>query len=185
MKLTPRHKAFHWAVFGSIAVIAVFVLLFGKDFARDRRTEEALREIEETERLLAEDTYGGDTPEETFAMFLDALRAGDVDLASKYFVAEKQEGWKKTMTTIASQGKLIDLVKELESIPSKWQESASPISERYKKYVYKRMEETSFKLNLPDGRGGTIQQEFPAGEYNDEIIFLENARNRKWKIDAL
>lgn len=38
-----------------------------------------------------EDMYGGQTPEETWKMFLAALKKGDVDLASKYFVVEKQE----------------------------------------------------------------------------------------------
>ncbi len=38
-----------------------------------------------------EDTYGGKTPEETWGLFLDALKKGDVELASKYFVVEKQK----------------------------------------------------------------------------------------------
>ncbi len=38
-----------------------------------------------------EDTYGGKTPEETWEMFLDALKKGDVELASKYVVPEKRE----------------------------------------------------------------------------------------------
>ncbi len=46
--------------------------------------QEALR------RPYKEDTYGGKTPEETWAMFLEALKKGDVELASKYFVVEKQ-----------------------------------------------------------------------------------------------
>lgn len=37
-----------------------------------------------------EDTYGGKTPEETWGMFLDALKKGDVELASKYIVPEKR-----------------------------------------------------------------------------------------------
>lgn len=38
----------------------------------------------------AKDTYGGDTPEETLRLFIDALKKGDVELASKYFVIEKR-----------------------------------------------------------------------------------------------
>ena len=37
------------------------------------------------------DTYGGSTPEETLQLFVDALKKGDVDLASKYFMVEEQE----------------------------------------------------------------------------------------------
>ncbi|MBT6053372.1 MAG: hypothetical protein HOG49_41850, partial [Candidatus Scalindua sp.] len=39
----------------------------------------------------ANDIYGGDTPEETLELFIQALESGDVELASKYFVVEKQE----------------------------------------------------------------------------------------------
>jgi len=47
------------------------------------------------ERSLAgawmKDTVGFDTPEETFDAFRKALKAGDYELASQYFVPEKQE----------------------------------------------------------------------------------------------
>lgn len=42
-------------------------------------------------KAYAEDTYGGDTPEETLKLFVDALKAGDVELASKYYIPEKQK----------------------------------------------------------------------------------------------
>ena len=38
------------------------------------------------EKAMREDTYGGKTPQETLDMFVAALRAGDVELASKYFM---------------------------------------------------------------------------------------------------
>ncbi len=38
------------------------------------------------------DTYGGKTPEETLGMFIDALKKGDVELASKYFVLREDGG---------------------------------------------------------------------------------------------
>ena len=43
------------------------------------------------EQRYAEDTYGGSTPEETLNLFIAALESGNIDLASKYFVVEKQE----------------------------------------------------------------------------------------------
>ena len=42
------------------------------------------------DEVKAQDTFGGETPEETLAMFIEALKAGDMELASKYFVLEKQ-----------------------------------------------------------------------------------------------
>lgn len=35
------------------------------------------------------DTYGGKTPQETLDLFVKALRAGDVELASKYFLIDE------------------------------------------------------------------------------------------------
>jgi len=55
---------------------------------------------ESLRRPYREDTYGGKTPEETWAMFLAALREGNVDLASKYFVVEKQEEWRGRLEVI-------------------------------------------------------------------------------------
>jgi len=37
------------------------------------------------------DTYGGETPEETLRLFIDALEKKDYELASKYFVVEEQK----------------------------------------------------------------------------------------------
>jgi hypothetical protein len=39
----------------------------------------------------AKDTYGGATPEETLQLFVDALKKGDIELAAKYYIPEKQE----------------------------------------------------------------------------------------------
>jgi hypothetical protein len=41
--------------------------------------------------LIEADTYGGKTPQETLEMFIKAVEASDYELASKYFVVEKQE----------------------------------------------------------------------------------------------
>jgi hypothetical protein len=40
--------------------------------------------------VYAKDTYGGDTPEATLQLFIDALKAGNIDLAAKYYIPEKQ-----------------------------------------------------------------------------------------------
>jgi hypothetical protein len=44
------------------------------------------------EAAMKADTYGGKTPEETLGMFIDALKKGDVELASKYFVLREDGG---------------------------------------------------------------------------------------------
>lgn len=47
-------------------------------------------EQEDYQRAMA-DTYGGKTPQETLQMYIDAVEKGDFELASKYFIGEKQE----------------------------------------------------------------------------------------------
>ncbi len=44
--------------------------------------------LEEMQKL---DDFGGATPEETFNAFVEALKNGDTELASRYFVFNKQE----------------------------------------------------------------------------------------------
>lgn len=39
----------------------------------------------------AMDSYGGDTPEKTLNLYIEALKVGDMELASKYFRLEDQE----------------------------------------------------------------------------------------------
>lgn len=44
--------------------------------------------IEAYKKNMAADIYGGKTPEETLQMFIDALKQGDIELASKYFALD-------------------------------------------------------------------------------------------------
>lgn len=81
--------------------------------SRRRMHERTLAEIARQEELERNDPYGGATPEETFALFLDALRAGDTDLASKYFVLEKQEEWRENLEKVKKAGHLTIMTTDL------------------------------------------------------------------------
>lgn len=60
--------------------------------ARQARQErEALQYIVDLEEQYENDTYGGETPEETLALFIQALENEDIELASKYFLPEDRE----------------------------------------------------------------------------------------------
>ena len=52
------------------------------------KVEKVEQAMTDFETAMRNDTYGGKTPEETLAMFIDALKKGDVDLACKYFILE-------------------------------------------------------------------------------------------------
>jgi len=108
-----------WIVIG--AFLAFVLLLFGYIFwqafdlwlgqRRVERTAEAWRKAEQKlyEMQLA-DTYGGKTPQETLRMYIEAVEKGDYELASKYFVIEKQEKWKRTLQETKAANKLESLL---------------------------------------------------------------------------
>ncbi len=62
------------------------------------------------------DTYGGTTPQETWALFVRALEAGDTDLAAKYFVLNKQEEMKAEFEAGNSNGGMEEQLKYFKTI---------------------------------------------------------------------
>lgn len=96
-------------IFGFLVILAISIaVLFvasnsQKNDDYDRQTQLA-KEMEDKYR---NDTYGGDTPEQTLQLFIDALKAGDTELASKYFVVDKQEEWKEKLEIGKEKGNLL------------------------------------------------------------------------------
>ena len=83
------------------------------------------RAYQETEsrysEAMTQDTYGGKTQEETISLFITALKAKDVDLASKYFILDSnlsRDRWLRTLTIFKEQGILDDMVSDIEKNPS-------------------------------------------------------------------
>lgn len=69
------------------------------------------KELADKKAKIAADTYGGKTPQETLDMFIAAVEKGDYELASKYFVVERQE--KELKELQISERKNIDNVMSL------------------------------------------------------------------------
>lgn len=69
--------------------------------------------IQKQEEEYAIDTYGGETPEETYGMFLQALKMEDIDLASKYFILGKQEEYKQFLIDIKNNNKWDEMIEDL------------------------------------------------------------------------
>ena len=70
----------------------------------EKRIDELAQELrrldkEDYERKAA-DKIGGKTPQETLDLFIQAVENGDYELASKYFVVEKQEEWRGRLEVI-------------------------------------------------------------------------------------
>ncbi len=69
--------------------------------------EKYVKQIEESkkqrEKLLSNDHYGGKTPEETLALFVEALKKKDYKLAAKYYVPWKWEEMENRMELLVSK----------------------------------------------------------------------------------
>lgn len=140
---------------------------------------ETQRVLDQYEKPYLEDKYGGKTPEETYDLFLTALRAGNTNLASKYFVIEKQAEWKKTLEEYKNKNLLTNFVIELENTEKTWKKVDSK-DDNFAQYALSPTvvkEKTQVELN-----GNKI--ELPAGSYANWNSF-QKYPSGVWKIDSL
>ncbi len=176
-------------IFKSWYVVIILVLLAGgvlwtvlngmPYISNLRASWEAKRLQAQWEKPYREDKFGGKTPEETYDMFLDALRKGDTTLASKYFVIEKQDGWKKTLEEYKNQNVLINFIDELENTKKIWKKSEKS-TENVASFVYTN---TISKDKVVDFEGQKIT--IPSGNYANEAMFELNIYTKIWKISSL
>ena len=149
-----------------------------------------LRENWEAQRLQAqwekpyrEDTYGGKTPEETYDMFLDALRKGDTTLASKYFVVDEQEKWLKTLEQYKTNALLSNFVKELENTRKIWVKLPLSDDSLFKDTVSYEYKVLVAKDSQADFNGQKVT--IPAGNYTNSTTFELNTFTKTWKVHDL
>ena len=140
--------------------LAVVVKLAWEGYQRQKAVDNFQASIEKPFR---EDVYGGKTPEETWAMFLDALKKGDIDLASKYFVVDKQAEWKEKIKTIMDKGKLNTILKNFSTF-----EKEGGI-QNDKAYYH-------IKMPFPESESGFIYS---------PVVFYLNPYTKVWKIIIL
>ncbi|MBI4224834.1 MAG: hypothetical protein HY617_00740 [Candidatus Sungbacteria bacterium] len=111
---------------GGILIVLVGVgVLIGIRYWRYRtdpayQAEQAAYEyIEQEQKLIQQmkdDPYGGETPEETLRLFIDALKQGDTDLAAKYFVVGEQEKWREYLSKEKGSGNIGQIIIEAEKL---------------------------------------------------------------------
>ena len=101
----------------AIAILGVGVI-YGLDYYRYRTSPEykAIKYFKDLERQYREDPYGGNTPEETLQLFIDALKKGDMELASKYFVIEDQPKELAYLKRVKSDDGLPAMIKEAQEL---------------------------------------------------------------------
>ena len=79
-----------------IAVLFIVIslgILAGVNFVNPQAQDDRAAEkyFDDLKAQYENDTYGGNTPEETIALFIEALEVEDVELASKYFLPDNKE----------------------------------------------------------------------------------------------
>jgi hypothetical protein len=92
---------------------------FSPEAKYEREIEKGIAELpgklEAYKANMEADTYGGKTPEETLQMFIDALKKGDIELASKYFALDEDTAEPDLMRAenlkkIKSDGRVSELI---------------------------------------------------------------------------
>ena len=96
-------------LFGLYALYVIILGSFYEYRGYTLRKNEA-KFIELVEKPFREDTYGGKTPEETWALFLDALKKGDVELAVKYCSVERQRSCRDSLVEAKEKKELSDWI---------------------------------------------------------------------------
>jgi len=93
--------------------------------ARQERT--ALKYFEDLERQYKDDTYGGATPEATLELFIAALEAGDIELASKYFLPDDRNKWVDNLEKIQETNNLSAMIQDISRAEKSTQENDTAI----------------------------------------------------------
>lgn len=112
---------------------------------------------------MTADTYGGKTPQETLDLFVAALRSGDMELASKYFLIREEvprEEWVEYLSSVKERGLLTKM--------------ADDIEDRSVSDPKNRLDENDFKFVLYAN----------AGEVGVRIDMQFNKYSNVWKIES-
>ncbi len=168
----PRKSARWKFVFGLLGIIflTLAILAGGKFYFFWRGTRavqelaEALKRAEEEDyqRAMA-DTYGGKTPQETLRMYIDAVEKGDYELASRYFIIERQERESDYLTLLSDNKKISWFLEKM--LKKAFTESSK----------YQNIDEKHYKIE--------IESEEPNIYY--AIIDFFKYPNNVWKINKI
>lgn len=119
------------------------------------------------EEPYKKDIYGGKTPEETWAMYIDALKKGDIDLAVKYYAMGVASAGNVPVDEIYKKkqnGKLNEWIKELETLERDTQQS----SFEGKSYYFYNYFNEKYNQTL-----------------SSPVVFYLNPYTKVWKIVSL
>lgn len=129
------------------------------------------------EEMFKKDIYGGKTPEETYNLYREALKNGDIELASKYYWWDQQEKEEERLKNMKKEGKLEEYVNSFPDWSEmKEKEYWDPDGKRYS-YNYILKEDKKYYDEFLE-RWDILT----AGEYEGELTFLFNKHANIWKL---
>ena len=106
-----------WIFFVLLVVALAMAYFYWQTFLKTSTPEEAAEEyLKNYQELMKADSYGGQTPEETLQLFIDALKKEDMDLASKYFLLDdegKRDKWVAYLLDLKDKGQMQKLAEDL------------------------------------------------------------------------
>lgn len=112
------------------------------------------------EQPYKDDTYGGKTPEETWAMYISALEKKDFELASKYYALSDQNKAFNQIKGVADSGNLSVWINELRTLEKDNVQADKERPQYWYKYYYEE-----FKKN-----------------FSSPVSFYQNPYTKVWKI---
>lgn len=118
MRLSINKRFLFFGVFAAIIILVWGGYLLWTNFRYD-----PIKAYEKAEKAYIEamttDTYGGKTPQETLDLFVEALRVGDVELASKYFLLDEnlsRERWIYRLNDIKNRSLLTVMADDIKRL---------------------------------------------------------------------
>jgi hypothetical protein len=130
------------------------------DYARGLAAQLLQYQADRLEEQYKNDTYGGDTPEETLRLFVEALEKKDYSLASRYFIPEKQSEILSDINISADSGGMERFIAAYKEGTKKTGQSAA--TGDYGIEIFPKGDNTQFSMQ-----------------------FTKNSFTHKWKITEL
>jgi len=112
----------YFLIGGIIVIIFLAFLLSASGVflsSEQREQRELIDEMKRLGELEANDIFGGTTPEETLELFTAALEAGDIELASRYFVVGEREELRKELHVYNDGGYMNELIDAVGNLTNK------------------------------------------------------------------
>ncbi len=156
-------------------VLAGFGVLYGlhffsPEYKQEQAANEFIKREEEMKRAIYADMYGGNSPEETLDLFIDAIKKRDIDLAVKYYAVPQRDKAKKYLSNLTDEeaNNIINSV-------SRAKNGKLEIDSDMARFSY--IEKVTDGYIMVNGRKIPV----PSGDSVQSIQLGRNP-NRKWKI---